>query len=841
MTTTPHLPADDPKSSALISIPKWIWPEEGGCENRWAWTRRQFHWDGQGSATLSISADLRYTVWLNGVRLGFGPPKFHADTPTVDVYDLGETIRLGRNLLVVQVYSMGPKDISSCMPRRGGLWVLVEMGETRLISDSAWKMQMDPGYLNDDIASRGELQPPSEHYDGRLGFQHPEQHEYDDSAWPTARELVTPPYERLEKRDIPFMTARQHVPDRIIESGIAEFTKNYRDITAAERSRLLAKSRNFPDEQGLIHEETTQPFSVTFDARPLVANQALYALFDFGRIWTGYPCLRLKGTPGAIIDISYSEDLRDHRIRPDKSLPYHDRIVLGDGELSHRITWPKCFRYLQINVHNGQVEARDIALERSTYPVTRRGFFSSDRPVLDQAVEISLHTVQLCMEDSYMDTPWRERGSWLGDDLIKAQTAYSYFGDYALARRFLIHHARGQHPNGMLRGKYPGNITSDVSTWTLRYPPSLREYCAESGDWDLGKSLWPTLSGILHWLTSLQQPNGLFEAPSVHVDPHYDRYNFIDWAPVDMRGINTAWNAFAADCLQSIELIARMIGHHVEATEITSLRERHSRSFQNLFWDDQRGIFVNGLIDGTRSVRWGCQENYLAILFGLTTSDQTTRIFKRLKEEDLSLIFHANDEDYDEELPGYGKISTVSLALSKYRWPDDKMVPLGTPYFASYMLDALCMCGFYTEAMQFIESCWGEFSKHGGTTVWETWNSDQSLSHGWSASPAVFAIRHILGVQRADDTSEVYHILPRTSDYARLRGRAATRAGVVQVEWSEKVLHVSVPEGIRFFAGLPGGSLRLNGHPVDQPATVIKNGIPYSVVELSAGRHYLEE
>ncbi len=58
-----------------------------------------------------------------------------------------------------------------------------------------------------------------------------------------------------------------------------------------------------------------------------------------------------------------------------------------------------------------------------------------------------------------MDTPWRECGSWLDDDLIKAQTAYAYFGDHNLARRFLIHHARGQRPDGMLHGKYPGNIT----------------------------------------------------------------------------------------------------------------------------------------------------------------------------------------------------------------------------------------------------------------------------------------------------------------------------------------------------------------------------------------------
>lgn len=127
---------------------------------------------------------------------------------------------------------------------------------------------------------------------------------------------------------------------------------------------------------------------------------------------------------------------------------------------------------------------------------------------------------------------------------------------------------------------------------------------------------------------------------------------------------------------------------------------------------------------------------------------------------------------------------------------------------------------------QFIESRWGEFSKQGATTVWETWNTDQSLSHGWSATPAVFASRHILGVQRAEDTGEAYHILPRTSDCSRFQGRVVTRSGIVQVEWADKVLKVHLPAGIRFYAGLPGNSLRLNGEPIEHP-------VPLSKVERS--------
>lgn len=831
----------EPAAHHAIGSPKWIWCEDSRTEsNVWAWSRRVFQWTDAENCTLRICCDLRYLVWLNGKRIGFGPPKFHQHTPTVDVYDVAPYIRSGVNTVVVQVYSLGRLRISSCMPQRGALWVSLENATEHVVSDSSWKMQLDPGYLQ-DVASRGELQPPSEHYDARLGLRSVEKENYNDALWSFARELSSSSnQERMEDRDIPFMTARMYRPDRIIESGIATFPKDYRDISPSERAQLLARSENTPDTDNLILQKEGDSFSISLDPSDLTRAQSLYVLLDFGRIWTGYPYLKIEGQPGTLVDISYSEDLKSHRIRPDKSLPYHDRIVLGKNTVEHRITWPKCFRYLQLNIYGGFAEVKDIALERSTYPVMRKGFFSSDRPVIDQAVEISLHTVQICMEDSYMDTPWRERGSWLGDDLVKAQSAYSYFQDYALARRFLIHHARGQRPNGMLQGKYPGNVTSDVSTWTLRFPPSLVEYCADSGDWDLGRELWPALDGILGWLCSLKTASGLFQAPPVYVDQHTNRYNFIDWAPIDMRGVNAAWNAFAADCLRSLEVVAKKIGLNSEVEKIISMRIQHRKAFQELLWDTQRGVFVNGLIEGVQTTRWGCQENYLAILYGLATSDQTIRIIERLRQEDLSKTFEVKQEDYDEELPGFGRIPTVSLASSRYRWPEDQMVPLGTAYFAGYMLEALCKCGLFAEAQAFIENRWGEFSKQGGTTVWETWNTDQSLSHGWSASPAVFAARQILGVQRADETGDIYHILPRVTEYTRLRGRVATRKGIVQVEWLDNVLTVDVPTGIRFFAGLPGSSLRLDGIPVLKPDAATKNSISYRTVEITAGSHRLE-
>lgn len=843
--TTVAVPTETSEKPPLEApVPSWIWC--GDTEEHrhvWAWARRTFFVEEEGEpAWLEISADLRYMAWLNGRRVGFGPPKFHAANPTLDRHDISGWLRRGDNVLAVQVYSLGPEKISSCSPQRGALWVNLQTGCRRVVSNSEWKMRRDPGYHATDFATR-HTQPPNEHYDAGLGLFRPWDERYDDSDWPSARRHpASAPAGEMEARDIPFMASECHSPDRMIESGIAQFPLPIKEYPLSHFAEAMNRAELRPDRTGCLRYATGDFGSTPCEARAdrLASHEAAYFIWDLGRVWSGYPVLHATGSPGTVLDISYGEHLINGRVNPAKSrMHYFDRAILGSRPLEYRVTWPKSARFIQVLVHGGTAAIHRLEWERSTYPITRRGGFSSDSAAFDQAVEISLHTAQLCMEDSYMDTPWRERGSWLGDDLVKAQIAADYFQDYALARRFLLHHARGQRENGMLRGKYPGNVTSNVSTWTLRFPPSLVEYCSASGDWDLARELWPTLIRLHSWLMSLQTAHFLFQAPPAAVTEHSNHYNFIDWAPIDLRGVNAAWNAFAFEALRCIEAIARQLGHAARAREISGTRDALRSAFQEHFWDERRGVFVNGVVEGKQTERWGCHENYLALLYGLASEVQSARIAEQLRREDLFTTFEAELENCEAVLPGLGKIPTVSLALSQYRWPASRMVPLGTPYFAGYMIDALCEAGMTNDAMRFIEKHWGEFSRQGATTVWETWNSEQSLSHGWSAIPAIFATRTLLGVRRADVAGLTWHILPAIECLKSFRGRVATRFGVVQVEWTGDTLSVDVPAGATFLAGLParsGASLWVNEERANNAITLKKGVTPYLATVVPPGK-----
>jgi hypothetical protein len=361
-----------------------------------------------------------------------------------------------------------------------------------------------------------------------------------------------------------------------------------------------------------------------------------------------------------------------------------------------------------------------------------------------------------------------------------------------------------------MAGKYPGCKTSYVSTWTLIFPVSVEEYSRNSGDRAFAGEMLLTIEQIIGWMEQYRLPEGVYGNLPLEVTAEANIYNFIDWAPVDTSGANAAWNAHAYNCLRAAAAVASLAGNDTQAklwmADAVKLRE----DFNRLFWNEERGVYVNGWHDGAPLKRWGCQENYLAVVFGLADDQRRERIMSNLKEEDLQSVFKAKKEDFDEIIPGVDGNHMVSIALNRYRWDDMKMVPLGTPYFAWFALEALLKLGMTDDALEMISRHWGEYSRQGGTTIWETWDRDQgSLSHGWGCAPAIVLQKYILGVRLSDESGVDIEIRPQRGSLVWASGRVHSQYGTIQVAWRYEgswTMSVDIPSGCRAKICIPGQS-----------------------------------
>ncbi|MBY0218071.1 family 78 glycoside hydrolase catalytic domain [Paenibacillus illinoisensis] len=212
----------------------WIWGEgEDWPRNEWRCFRREFElqeWE-YGSAEVTITADARYVLYVNGVLCGRGPNRSWPFELNYHVHEVGHLLRTGRNVLAVLVISYGVATFTY-LPGRGGLLAQLESvhrasdgilprREFILGSDESWQTALHAGYERRSARMSCQLgfaeQVDASRWDegwvGAEAFSYPE-----DDGWTAARIIGTPgiaPWENLIPSDIPELTEQEVWPVRV--------------------------------------------------------------------------------------------------------------------------------------------------------------------------------------------------------------------------------------------------------------------------------------------------------------------------------------------------------------------------------------------------------------------------------------------------------------------------------------------------------------------------------------------------------------------------------------------------------------------------------------------------
>ncbi|WP_336781828.1 family 78 glycoside hydrolase catalytic domain [Paenibacillus illinoisensis] len=212
----------------------WIWGEgEDWPRNEWRCFRREFElqeWE-YGSAEVTITADARYVLYVNGVLCGRGPNRSWPFELNYHVHEVGHLLRTGRNVLAVLVISYGVATFTY-LPGRGGLLAQLESvhrasdgilprREFILGSDESWQTALHAGYERRSARMSCQLgfaeQVDASRWDegwvGAEALSYPE-----DDGWTAARIIGTPgiaPWENLIPSDIPELTEQEVWPIRV--------------------------------------------------------------------------------------------------------------------------------------------------------------------------------------------------------------------------------------------------------------------------------------------------------------------------------------------------------------------------------------------------------------------------------------------------------------------------------------------------------------------------------------------------------------------------------------------------------------------------------------------------
>lgn len=783
-------------------------------------------------ANAYVSADSRYQLFVNGEFLGRGPARSDPRWQSYDVYALSRKLRRGKNVIAALVHHYGVSTGAYVLGRGGFLFQCD--GSTRsgksfqTTSDESWKVAQAAAWLQ-DTPRVSEPLGFIEVYDANQEPQGWQSSEFDDSAWSKATAIgvggyplvplpghgslreeffrlgagllpwrhhvplqataAIPPWTHLVERDIPMLLEEERFPAAVLGYGNVERNGIHRgvmldmdpldiatamsmEVPAPLRVGQIADPNNAlrRDRRYVVIQNNSQPENG-------IGVRDNYVVVDFGTVVTGRIRITLEGVRDGMVDLGYVERLTDGRVIPNMGSRYADRYIMRDGPQTWEpFNW-KAFRYVLLTFRNcfRPVKLDSVSINFSSYPVGNRGAFETSDDLLNKIWEASRYTLQLNMQDAFMDCPWREQRQWVEDGRMELLVNYYAFGDTKLPARFLRQVAHSQQPDGMVAAYYPAPpriVADDCLEWVLM----VWDYYMHTGDRALIEELYPVITKLIAGFELYLNSNHLLGEM-----PYSILFDLM--APADYRGVTTGLNAVFYAGLRAAANMGRVLGDTDRVQHYEALAGRVRESLNGNLWSAEKGAYADS--------RW--PDGRL--------SDLVTQM--------------SNGMALFAEIPPAERIQQMVPYILDPR----HSVPEASPFGMGFLLPALFNHGYGKEGLKIIRDKYGFMIREGATTIWEYWRYDGDPRSGrWAGFPRAVAHaggtiagyelqKSILGVAPIKPGFEEFAVNPELFDLAWAKGVVPSVRGDIAVSWQRAgkglTLRVKVPPATTADVGVP--------------------------------------
>lgn len=740
-----------PKNKEVFwcSHPEWTIKTIHRC-----WFKRIFETKSENcELRISVSADNRYILYLDGKLLGRGPCRSDLHHWNYENYNV--SLKPGKHVLCAKVAQLRDKtqiiegkEIALAESGVGMAFLCVgavySKGKEVLRVDTCeeWLCKEDLSTKNRPHNSEHSLNtflvsPPEEEIDFNLVDLNV--HSTNIDSWlPVSR--ISPALQR----DCPGNTiSRWWLSERQIPM-MEEEEKKFAEVIKTENIDL-SSANNW-----------------LYSAVPIEIKGEAKIVLDAGRLYTAFPKLKFSGKKGTELIIRYSEALfvNGQKLRRDdprgEVFGYSDRLILSGNEDFFEPFWFRTFRFIEIQIKSAPSAITRIsspAFKTYMYPFKLKADFDAENDCKIRKIwDIGWHTARLCANEHYFDCPYYEQLQYVGDTRIQALISYALTGDGRLGRQAIRHFDWSRLPEGITQSRYPSTWTQIIPGFSLYWVMMIKDYYDYFGDKEFLAEIFPGICSVLDWFERRRTQNGLL-SPLPY-------WNFTDWLhewPMGdpSRGksipltINSLQYAYACDIAA---YIANEIGRNSTnfrkiCKETLSAVNKYCRRKDNVYLDMPGEEFTSQHV------------NACAIIYGAVKGKEAQKLARRLYS--------------------------------------DPEMSKATLYFSFYLFRAWEKTGCYEFFWKQLE-LWKKQLELGLSTFPETPDNSRSDCHAWSSSPLYEFITVCLGVKPASPGFKKILIAPQPSPFKEICGKVPTPFGIINVkivnEAEKLTIRISCPK-----------------------------------------------
>jgi len=710
---------------------------------------------------VEASADNRFTLLVNGERMGEGPAKGDLQHWRYETLDLAPALHAGENILAATVWNFGlyaplavVSDHTAFLLQGDGA------GESVVNTNSTWQVEEEPGETFIPRVGNGFrfywAADPGEKLDARLyDWDWTQPGSSSRSKWVAAAGPMRGSIYPSDNIAVPAGVESHNrwflIPDTLPQM-------EFREVDAGKVVRTnLDGAAAFPA------QAVTVP-----------ANTTAAILLDRGTMVAGFPELAVSGGSGAEIKLGYTEALYDEHNRRGNRNEVANRRVLGlfdeffpDGGFNRRFTplWPRTWRYLELQIKTGDAPLTldGLFVYFSAYPFQERATFDSSDPQLRKIWDICWRTARLGARETYMDTPFWEQLQYIDDTRIQALISYTVADDDRLAKQALRAFDASRIPEGLTQSRYPSSLQQFIPNFSLSYIDMLHDYWMYRADDGILKELLPRTRPILEWFFERQLNAGFLEKL-----PYWNAIDsprgVKDFPRTDAQGRSALMTLILVQALQDAADMEDAFGDKSLAIRYRSIAAKSAKAVYDTCWNPQLGL----LADNPDRDSYSQHTNIYGILTDAIPHRDQAVVLKKI------LTFQQGD-----------KLGDSLIAMVSYHYQ----------FYLSRAIDKADAGDTYLSTLQ----PWHTMLDLGLTTTPEYADPTRSDTHAWSAHPIYDLLTIVAGIHPSAPNFREVLVAPHPGDLQSFKASMPHSSGAISVDYRRD------GDSARFDVTLPAG------------------------------------